>query len=317
MSTILITGGSGFLGKRLGKSLREAGHTVVLTARNNKANMLARNFSGCDVIAMDVVHIESVRDIVAEVAPDIVIHAAATKFVDVSERYPMEAVDVNVTGSQNVARVSMEKGVRLVLGISTDKASPPIRNTYGLTKALMERMFVALNGKSGTRFCVVRYGNVAWSTGSVLCLWKKMADERSIIQTTGPDMYRYFFTVDEAVALVRRALDNPELVAGKVLAAEMKAAQIRSLLDAWGRLSGVGYERIAGRPGERDEEYLIGDQELPFTTALDLGGIRHYLISFNQRVAEPAVGPISSRHADKLNDAEMAELISKPPLEAL
>jgi FlaA1/EpsC-like NDP-sugar epimerase len=279
--------------------------------------MLARNFSGCDVIAMDVVHIESVRDIVTEVAPDIVIHAAATKFVDVSERYPMEAVDVNVTGSQNVARVCIEKGVRMVLGISTDKASPPVRNTYGLTKALMERMFVALNAKSETRFCVVRYGNVAWSTGSVLCLWKKMVDAGHTIGTTGPDMYRYFFTVDEAVGLVRRALDNPELVAGKVLAAEMKAAQIRDLLDAWGRLAGVGYEQIAGRPGERDEEYLIGEQELPFTTALELGGRRHYLISFNQRVAEPAVGPISSRHAARLSPDEMAELISNPPLEEL
>jgi FlaA1/EpsC-like NDP-sugar epimerase len=181
----------------------------------------------------------------------------------------------------------------------------------------MERMFVALNGKSPTRFSVVRYGNVAWSTGSVLCLWKKMVDAGHIIQTTGPEMHRYFFTVDEAVALVRRALDDPELVAGKVLAAEMKAAQIRALLDTWTHLSGVKYERVAGRPGERDEEYLIGEQELPFTRTLELEGIRHYLISFNQRVAEPAAGPISSRNAARLSQDEMAELISNPPLEEL
>src|SRR6266516_513019 len=141
MRKVLITGGSGFLGRRLGKRLREMGDDVVLAARNNKQNFKAAAFSGCRTVAMDVANIESVRDIFSQEKPELVIHAAATKFVDVSEVQPMETIDVNVLGSQNVARVAIDKGVKAVIGISTDKAAPPVRNTYGLSKAIMERMF--------------------------------------------------------------------------------------------------------------------------------------------------------------------------------
>src|ERR1051326_3309067 len=147
MKTILITGGSGFLGKRLGLSLKNK-YNVILSGRNNKQNFYAEKVSGCKVIALDVTNIESVRDAINEFKPEIIIHAAATKFVDLSEKQPMECVDVNVTGSQNIARVAADKGVGTVIGVSTDKASPPVRNTYGLTKALMERMFCSMNGKT-------------------------------------------------------------------------------------------------------------------------------------------------------------------------
>lgn len=226
MTKIVITGGTGFLGKRLGFSLRELGNEVVLAGRNNKQLLLASSFSGCQSLAMDVSYIESVRDIITQVKPEVIIHAAATKFVDISEQQPMEAVDVNVVGSQNVARVAIEKSVDTVIGISTDKASPPVRNTYGLTKALMERMFVGMNSKSATKFLCVRYGNVAWSTGSVLCIWRKMLKEKGVIGTTGPEMYRFFFTVDEAVELVMAALQNKDQFQGKILSRKMKAAQM-------------------------------------------------------------------------------------------
>src|ERR1051325_2787090 len=146
-STILITGGTGFLGKRLGQALISR-YRVVLGARNNKQNMVARDFTGCEVMPLDVTNIESVRAAVAEVKPQIVIHAAATKFVDLAERQPMECVDVNVTGSQNVARVAVEGGVETVIGISTAKASPPIRNTYGLSKAPLERVFSSMTAQT-------------------------------------------------------------------------------------------------------------------------------------------------------------------------
>ena len=106
----------------------------------------------------DVSRMDSLRDVVAAVRPTIIIHAAATKFVDLAERLPLECVDINVVGSANVARVAIDKGVPLVLGISTDKASPPIRNTYGLSKAIMEKTFCALDGTAGTHFVCVRYG---------------------------------------------------------------------------------------------------------------------------------------------------------------
>src|SRR5215469_16956771 len=164
---VLITGGSGFLGRNLALALRED-YELTLCARNNKQNARASQLTGCAVLPVDVSRIDSLRDALGEVRPHVVVHAAATKFVDLAERQPMECVDVNVVGSQNVARSAIDFGVEAVIGISTDKAAPPIRNTYGLSKALMERMFCSMNEKSKTRFACVRYGNVAWSTGSVL-----------------------------------------------------------------------------------------------------------------------------------------------------
>src|ERR1700694_5619512 len=129
--TLLITGGTGFLGKRLGLALKDQ-YNVVLAGRNNKQNILASGFTGCTVLPMDVVTIEAVRDVFVEARPQIVIHAAATKFVDLAERQPMECVDVNVLGSQNVVRIAVDRKAQAVIGISTDKAAPPVRNTYGL-----------------------------------------------------------------------------------------------------------------------------------------------------------------------------------------
>ena len=217
---------------------------------------------------------------------------------------------MNVVGSQNVARVAQERGTEVVLGISTDKASPPIRNTYGLSKALMERMYCGLDRKGDTKFACVRYGNVAWSTGSVLPVWKKMHDEAGVIGSTGPDMRRFFFTVDEAVALVIAALRNIDLVRGKVLARHMRAALIRDLLNVWVQDRGGRWEQINGRPGEREDEFLVGDLELPYTDELQLGGIPHYLISFNEKVASPMTEGLSSANTTRLDEAEMRALIA-------
>lgn len=315
MDTVLITGGTGFLGKRLGMRLKDLGRHVVLAGRNHKANLAARDWTGCDVLPLDVAHIESVRDVVTQVRPSVIVHAAATKFVDLAEHQPLEAVDINVTGSQNVARVALDRGVGLVVGISTDKASPPVRNTYGLTKALMERMFCSLDGRAATRLVCVRYGNVAWSTGSVLCLWRRMLRDRGVIETTGPEMFRYFFTVDEAVDLVLTALDHAGELAGQVLARAMKAARMEDILRVWTAHQGGRYIRAAGRPGERQEEFLIGEAELPYTRRRDFAGTPHYVISFNRKAAEPLPGPLSSATAPRLTDAEVLHLIDHPPAE--
>src|ERR1043165_4812660 len=121
--TILITGGTGFLGRKLALTLKND-YNIVLTGRNNKQNLFAQKFTGCSVIPMDIANIESVRDAFVDADPHIVIHAAATKFVDLPEKQPMECIDVNVTGSQNVARVAVEKNIETVVGISSDKAAP-------------------------------------------------------------------------------------------------------------------------------------------------------------------------------------------------
>jgi UDP-N-acetylglucosamine 4,6-dehydratase/5-epimerase len=308
MATVLITGGTGFLGRRMAVALRDR-FDVVLGARNSAQNARAATETGCPAHPLDVARIESVRDLVIETRPEVIIHAAATKFVDLAERLPMECVDVNVVGSQNVARVAIERDVRTVVGISTDKASPPIRNTYGLSKALMERMFCSLDRREATRFTCVRYGNVAWSTGSVLPVWKEMHDRTGVIGSTGPHMRRFFFSVDEAVALIGTAVDNIDVAGGHVLARHMKAALIRNLLEVWTARFGGRWEQIAGRPGERDTEYLIGELELPHTERFAVDAVTHYLISFNQKTDSPVSEVLSSANTTPLTEAEMLALI--------
>ena len=309
---MLITGGTGFLGRRLGERLKRQ-YNVYLGARNNKQNYMAENYSGCRAIPLDVVSIDSFRDAVIETKPDIVIHAAATKFVDLSERQPLECIDVNVLGSENVARVCMERGVKTVIGISTDKAAPPVRNTYALTKALMERMFCSLNQKTSTKFTCVRFGNLAWSTGSVLPIWKKMHESTGIIGTTGPDMRRFFITVDAACVLIKNTLDNINLFEGRVVTCRMKSVQIRDILDLWIREKGGGWEKIAGRPGERDDEYLVGESERPYASEHLIGGEIYYSIDFNQLASAPISEELSSASMTRLSEEEILEIIQNSP----
>lgn len=309
---ILVTGGTGFLGKHLGLALKER-YQVFLAARNNKNNRDADQFTGCATLPLDVTNIESVRDVFAETKPDIVVHAAATKYVDLSERQPMECLDVNILGSQNIARVSVERNVDTVIGISTDKAAPPVANTYGLTKALMERLFCAMNGKTGTRFACVRQGNIAWSTGSVFPIWKHMVETTGVMGSTGPDMTRYFSTAQEAVRVIVTAIDNIEQVQGKVLTHAMKAARIRDILELWVAHKGGSWQQIEGRPGERPHEYLVGEPELLYTTAIQFNGGHYYLISFNELSPHPLPAALCSNSDERLSDAEVLNIINNPP----
>ena len=141
---LLITGGNGYLGTNLAKKFKKK-YNIILGSRNNFLNQKQSELVGCDFSPLDVTNIESVRDVVNKFKPEIIIHAAATKFVDLSEKFPFECIDVNILGSVNVARVAIEKNVKIVIGISTDKTAPPVGNIYGLSKATMERLFCSLN----------------------------------------------------------------------------------------------------------------------------------------------------------------------------
>lgn len=302
---ILITGGSGFLGRHLGVALKNLGHDVYLSGRNNKQNHYAGNITDLPVFPLDITSIESVRDSVNIIKPDTIIHAAATKFVDLSEKFPLECIDVNIVGSMNVARVAIDKGIKNVIGISTDKASPPVANIYGLSKATMEKMFTSLNGN--TKFACVRYGNVVWSTGSIFPLWEKMFNDTGVIKSTGPKMRRYFFSVDNAVDLVIRALDNINTVQGKVLSMDMKSAQISSILDVWVEHGGI-WQQIEGRPGDRIDEYLIGPEEVEFTEKTELGYVIH-----RNKITNHIPTWVSSLTSEKLNKEEIQNLINNKP----
>lgn len=310
--SVLITGGSGFLGRAVARALA-TDHRVVLASRNNARNEEAAHETGCDAIPMDITNIESVRDAFVRVRPDVVIHAAATKFVQLSERFPHETLDVNVTGTQNIARVAVEHGARAVVAVSTDKAAPPVQTTYGLSKALMERLVCSMDGATDTAFACARFGNMAWSTGSVLPEWRRMLNETGVIGTTGPEMRRYILSVDEAAATVVAVMRNVDTVRGGIVSRPMKAARIGDLLAAFVRVRGGTWERLPARPGDAPDEVLIGVTEVPWTTPIDLDGQAYLLTRFHSSTANPISGPLSSATADPLSGAELEAIVCAEP----
>ena len=305
---ILITGGTVFLGINLAKKFSKK-YAVILSGRNNKLNYIAKNKTQCEVIPLDVSNINSIRDAINYAKPDIIIHAAATKFVDLSEKFPFETIDSNVLGSSNIARVSIDKKIKTVIGISTDKASPPVKNIYGLSKSIMERLFLSSSNQSNTQFSCVRYGNVAWSTGSVLPIWKRMFDKNKTLLTTGPYMRRFFFLVSDAVTLVDTALKNIKFLNGKILSREMKSAQMIDIIKSWINIYGGKYSIIGSRSGDRQDEYLIGEEELKYTIEKKINNIKHYVIDFSKTDKNSIKKIVSSSTAEKLSNLDISKIL--------
>lgn len=314
MTRILITGGSGFLGQHLAERLRDS-HEVIISSRNQKQLLSATHHLRVESVPLDVSNYASAIEIFQRIKPEIVVHAAATKFVDLAEKYPNEAIDINIVGSQNVARAAMQTGVKYVVGISTDKAAAPIFNLYGMTKATMERLFSSLDNVTDTRFSNVRYGNVAWSTGSVFPIWKKMLNEKNHIISTGPDMSRFFFSVSDAVTLVSAAIDNMELVSGKILSLPMKGTELRRILDVWTSLVGSTWSLGDRRPGDRELEYLLSKHEGERTTRIEISGKPYFLMDpkSTSTIENSISSEFSSKSAEQFTDSELQELILKLP----
>jgi len=305
---LLITGGSGYLGINLALNLKKK-YKIYIGSRNQKRNYDATKHTGCESIPLDVTNINSIRDAVIYCKPDIIIHAAATKFVDISEKFPFECSDVNILGSVNLARVAIERDVKTVIGISTDKATQPLKNFYGFSKAAMEKLFLNANSNSKTNFLCVRYGNVAWSTGSVLPIWKDMFEKNKKILTTGPYMRRFFFSVTDAVNLVLYALENSNKYKGKIVCADMKACKLIDIIKVWTQKHGGTYKIIKGRKGDRQDEYLIGLNELNYTSKIIKNKKTYYIIDFDKKSKNPIKKIISSENATKLNINEISKII--------
>ena len=257
----------------------------------------------------DSSNIESVHDCLNYTKPDIVIHAAATKFVDLSEKFPFECIDINILGSTNVVRACINKKVPTVIGVSTDKASPPIKNIYGLSKSCMERLFSSIKSYSKTKFICVRYGNVTWSTGSVLPIWKQMYKKNKTILTTGPYMRRFFFSVNEAVSLIDQALKLKNKLNGKILSAEMKSAKMIDFLKVWTKKFGGKYKIIQSRKGDRQDEYLIGEDELKYAKEIKIKNRKYFVIDFNNLLKKPLKEIVSSENAKRLAQSEIEKII--------
>ena len=306
--SLLITGGSGYLGINLAKKFKKK-YKVFLGSRNQKRNREASILTGCKDIPLDVSNINSIRDAVSFCNPDVIIHAAATKFVNISEEFPFECSDVNILGSSNIARVAIEKKVKTVIGISTDKASQPIKNFYGFSKAVMEKLFLNLNNSTNTNFLCVRYGNVAWSTGSVLPIWKEMHKKNKIIYTTGPKMRRFFFNINDAVQLVNFALTNSKKFSGKILCADMKASLMLDVLKVWISEFGGTYKIAKIRKGDRLDEFLIGQNEIENTSKIKFKNKIFYIIDPNKKATKSIKSIISSKNSKKHTKEELKELL--------
>ena len=314
MKKILITGGTGFLGRNLAFYLnKQKKYKILLCARNNKINLDVFNSTGIEVTPIDICSIESIRDVFNYFKPHIVIHAAATKFVDLSEKEPMECVDVNILGSQNILRVSLQKNIETLIGISTDKAAPPVGNIYGHSKAIMERMFTSMSKKTKTKIACVRFGNIAWSTNSIFPIFKEMTQNTKSIKSTGSHMRRFFFFFEDASKLVETSIININKINGGILSLKMKSTQIKSILDVWCLKYNIKWKKIPTRPGDKIDEYLIGDEEIKYCKLINLNKTPYYLIKFNEINKNNIKNAVSTKNSINLSNKEILNLINKEP----
>ncbi len=269
-SSVLITGGTGSLGKALVREILD-NHDVrrlVIFSRDELKQLEARRLFEDDSrlrwFIGDVRDRHRLERAFHQV--DYVIHAAALKQVDTAEYNPFEYVETNVRGSQNVIDAAIDAGVKKVVALSTDKASSPV-NLYGATKLCADRLFISGNHYAAaydTRFCVVRYGNVMGSRGSIVPIWKAMAARGESLPLTDNRMTRFWITLDQAVKFV---LDSFEMMqGGELYVPKIPSVRIPELAKAIA--PDARTHEIGIRPGEKLHEEMIAVDDSRRTLSL-------------------------------------------------
>lgn len=193
---------------------------------------------------------------------DYVVHAAATKIVPTAEYNPFECVKTNVLGAINLIDACIDKKVKRVVALSTDKASSPI-NLYGATKLTSDKLFVASNSYAGhqnTRFAVVRYGNVMGSRGSVIPFFQSIA-EQGVLPITDDRMTRFMITLEQGVDLVWHAFSD--MIGGEIYVKKIPSMKVTEIAKAVA--PGARHEIVGVRPGEKLHEQMIGCEDAPYT----------------------------------------------------
>jgi len=205
--TILITGGTGSLGKALIKRLKQHDCKLIVYSRDEGKQALSfGNDSSIIRVIGDVRDLDKLDVTMKRHKPDYVIHTGALKRIDDMEFYPDECVKTNIQGSENVAIASQNNGVEKCILISTDKACQPV-NVYGSSKFIAERIFTNYDYNSdSTIFASVRYGNVIASRGSFIPLWMDLISKGKKLKVTSMEMTRFLFTLDDAVDTVLDSL---------------------------------------------------------------------------------------------------------------
>ena len=278
-NSVLITGGAGTLGKAVARLLLKSGPTAKIVIFNrDEAGQVAMSsdpeFRSQKMVYEigDIKDRESLFRAMIRHGVDKVIHTAALKHVPIAERQPSECIETNVVGSKNVLLASLDAGVSAVVLVSTDKAAQPT-NTYGLSKALMERLVPEFNGLRGTRVVATRFGNLVGSRGSVLELFLRQIRSEGLVTVTDPEMTRFFIRISQAAKTVLHAMDYAP--GGVVVVPQMKAAKLVDFVKATAQYasqfhgcSNPQIKVVGPRPGEKKHELVIGADEAPRTFAI-------------------------------------------------
>lgn len=267
--SILITGGTGSFGKKFAKRIltEYKPRRVIIYSRDEfKQYIMRKEFAKYDdklrFFIGDVRDRDRLHRAMEDV--DVVIHAAALKHVDVAEYNPMEAIKTNIDGAKNVIDAALDRGVKRVVALSTDKAVNPI-NLYGATKLVSDKLFVSANayvGKKDTTFSVVRYGNVSGSRGSVIPFFQGLIDSgKKELPITDMRMTRFWISLDEGVDLVFKAIKESK--AGGIYVSKIPSYKISDLAMAMNpeaKLKEVGI-----REGEKLHEVMITEEDSRLT----------------------------------------------------
>lgn len=276
--TILITGGTGSFGHKFTERILKQykPRKIIIYSRDEyKQYMMRKEFSKYDkklrFFIGDVRDKERLHRAFDGV--DIVIHSAALKHVTICEYDPMEAIKTNIDGAKNVIDAAIDKGVKKIVALSTDKAVNPV-NLYGATKLVSDKLFVAANaysGKNKTTFSVVRYGNVSGSRGSVIPFFKTLIDKgEKVLPITDMRMTRFWITLDQGVDLVFRAIKENK--GGGIYVSKIPSYNIADLAKAMNPQTKL--KEVGIREGEKLHEVMITPEDSLST--YDYGD--HYII---------------------------------------
>ena len=276
--TILITGGTGSFGKKFTSRVLEEYNPkkIIIYSRDEyKQFLMQGKFRE---------HYKKLRYFIGDVRDekrlyrafdgvDVVIHAAALKQVPAAEYNPIEAVKTNIHGAENIINAAIDKGVQKVIALSTDKAVNPV-NLYGATKLVSDKLFISGNayvGDKDTLFSVVRYGNVSGSRGSVIPFFKSLIDSNeTVIPITDSRMTRFWITLDEAVDLVIKAIQ--EAKGGELYVRKCPSFKVTDLAKAM--KEDCEFEDVGIRPGEKLHEVMVTEEDSRTTYEYD----DHYII---------------------------------------
>ena len=265
-SSILITGGTGSFGHTfvpLTLAKYNPRRLVIFSRDEMKQWEMAKLYQKDQRVRFFIGDVRD-KDRLARAVKDIdfVVHAAATKIVPTAEYNPFECVKTNINGAMNLIDVCIDKGVKRVVALSTDKASSPV-NLYGATKLVSDKLFIAGNSYSGsqaTRFAVVRYGNVMGSRGSVIPFFLTQAD-KGILPITDARMTRFMITLEEGVDLVWHAFED--MLGGEIYVKKIPSIKVTDVARAIA--PAAQHEFVGIRPGEKIHEQMISPEDAQHT----------------------------------------------------